>query len=823
MPVKEPHLVVAVPPIKNEAVPAEGEDPVEFFKARMAKQLRAEGLVKPAAAVDVDTSHIRSPYGLNPAAAEAQSQALQEELAAISSIPDASGSPAAGNIDVLINQTNPNQSSPDVVDANAQALDKGGKRTRRRGKETKKPVSSAVPVQPVIQATPVSRPYEALRRIQKENGLGEMIPQEILDTQKAPTVEGSVPKKEAALKTPPMELELAQEEIASEVPETALEKLQKEVDKLRQEYAESDVKNTKAFEPLMRFFRTLSGGDDADTAFLKSEYHSKLTELKNVELEKIKQSGLSGKALKEAMAALLTTYKFEEPERLYAARIQERLAHQKWPGKILGSLEWLGKQYSKRSFATKMIASGACLAAAAVTGGAAPMIARRVVTGAGAAVGIDALLEKRASLKTRSRAEKEKDEQLYVMTVGREDEDFSIEADLQDLERFLDKDIASLNKKLQKRKLGAVFRKTAALGIGFGAGYAAAPVLEAIDNTDVVGTIKEKIAALMNAPEASASLAPEKDVMAEMPPAEPYNPPTDAAQMAAFGEVAGDQGSVSAKMLEEYKVTAADGKKGLWGILDARLPENLTGEDRNRAIANLQRIMQDKLDGMSPAEDKAAGFPTGNISEIHKGTTLHLDKVLSPSDIEKALSGEKMPSVRAAVLDTPIRETVTPISPAPSLDQILESQLPENPPTEAENMKAVRESLVTKYDDARDPKMYLREHPEQVRWFNTKLGTLRMELFLTNEVQSLTESGPSVNPFMDPKLGNTPVSDVLKGKSPLHYSQKLQFERFQAACEKAFGEGGAQIRAGATVNQHTAEMLTKAALEGIKIKGFFKP
>ena len=810
-----PDLKLVTPKIwegsPNPGVDAALEAAKQQFEEDLKQAFSSDGAVP-----DVDTSGVLpSPYGLSPDEAQAKSEEAAQEMAAIS--------PA-----------------PDTVDANAEALDKGrNKTTRRRKKKLKTAPPTTPPPTQSAQAAPASEPMEAVKRIQREKGLGEGVPRNILDRQKAPEIEGVTPQNEITPTLSPIELNLGdpKEEVplsqspeniaVPETPDTVVDRLQKEVDELRKQYAQSDVENAGKWGFLKGIFPHLKSSKDADTKFFESDYRSKLTDLKTAELERIKQSGLSGTALKQEMAGLLLKFKFNEPADLNRARIDARLAKQKWPGKVFGKLEQLGKAYNKfygkLSLKTRMILSGMSVVIG-VTAGAAPMIARRVVIGVGAAVGVDAALEKRAEKKEHSRAENETEEQLNLIIGDKEEKDISMESDLQDLERFLDEDIASLNKKLQKKKLNALLRKTVALGVGIGLGGAAGPLLEMIDNTDTVEAVKEKISAL-RAPSVEA---------AEMPAPEPYNPPTNAAQMAAVSEAtAVGEGSVSAKILEDYKVIAEDGKKGLWGVLDKKLPDTLTGEDRNRAIAHLQQMMQEKLNGMSPAERAAAGFPTGNIDQIYKGTALHLDKVLSPDAVDKALSGEKIPSASVSVPDTPIRETVTEITPSASpLDQYLDAHTP----TEAENTAKVREALITEYDDARDPKTYLKAHPEQVKWFNNKLGTLRMEIFLTSEVERLSEQGE--NAFADPKVGHTSAAQVLSDRkvlgsnpfasydravNPLHYSQMQQFERFQAACEKAFGEGGAQVRAGATVNQHTAEMLTKAALEGVTIKGFFKP
>ncbi|MBP9727815.1 MAG: hypothetical protein KBD27_00395 [Candidatus Moranbacteria bacterium] len=109
-----------------------------------------------------------------------------------------------------------------------------------------------------------------------------------------------------------------------------------------------------------------------------------------------------------------------------------------------------------------------------------------------------------------------------------------------------------------------------------------------------------------------------------------------------------------ATLREDYTVTSADGKKGLWGILEKRLPEGVRPADQNRIIASLENLMRKDLAKMSPAEQAIAGFPKGTLDLIYKGDVIQFDKFpsLTPERIQAIMDGQSVtPSVVDRVTD----------------------------------------------------------------------------------------------------------------------------------------------------------------------------
>ncbi len=456
-----------------------------------------------------------------------------------------------------------------------------------------------------------------------------------------------------------------------------LDGLRTEVDLFRRAYIEMDHKQDTKWKKLKRFFGMNIGGErgDPDTESLRQRYEEILTKLKEAELAAIDRKGLSADEVKSEMVRLLNYFTLGEQIKMKLDRQEVESQDKKWSGKITGKFEDLGTWYNGLSPKKKLIAGAIGIAAggvALVSGGtavgtaaAAGLFLKRMVTTAGAKVFADGALEQGEEWLAKHLAEKgnaKKMEELGVLTEG----GISPEA-FGKLDSLLTQDIKSLDRKLQQSKRNEIWRKTGTWGLAiagatyfsyragmsaFGdhdnAGRSAADRARDLERVMRERGIKPPGAALT--PETGASAAGvERATAASIPASASSAPGASASTMVPRAELASTQvvKPEIASLQKVYEVTGADGKRGLWGILDNRLPEGFKG-DKNRAIQLMQNAMREKLDAMSPAERAQLGFPKGlpdsrvNLDFIKPGDKIDFGALLSPQEIQDALDGKSV-------------------------------------------------------------------------------------------------------------------------------------------------------------------------------------
>jgi len=295
-------------------------------------------------------------------------------------------------------------------------------------------------------------------------------------------------------------------------------------------------------------------------------------------------------------------------------------------------------------------------------------------------------------------------------------------------------------------------------------------------------------------------------------------------------------------------VTLDDRERGLWGILEQHLPEDMLPQtEKNRIIQSLENIIQQKLDHMSAAELKEVGFPKGSVGQIYAGTEIDLGKLLTPDEIQAVMEGKNvtLSSVEAPshvggqhLAPRPVPETAPPATP----QEAVSSQAMAPQPSSVKPAPVLdthrSETLVQKNISA-DPLAYLREHPEALGRYNSTLGRLRMGIFMMNPGEGGVpmEYDYTLN---GEKLGSTQISQVLKDlkgfdrgflqnldydrvKNPLHYDQMRELGKFIEASGKAFGPKLASAEAGESIDHYTRRMAMVALQTGKEIKGFYKP
>jgi hypothetical protein len=192
--------------------------------------------------------------------------------------------------------------------------------------------------------------------------------------------------------------------------------LKSETEDMRARYVKEDYDNTNAWAKVRSFFRLKDKEQNPDTLYWQAQYDNKLIDLQDLELEKIKQSGLRGKELKEAMAGMLRYFKYDEAVSVIDARTRYRAENRGWGERIVDAFGALGRNYNRLSFKEKMaltvLLTGGAMGAAASGGFAAGALAtfffasKRTMGGAAMFAGVEMLLEKMGDKRRAAQADK---------------------------------------------------------------------------------------------------------------------------------------------------------------------------------------------------------------------------------------------------------------------------------------------------------------------------------------------------------------------------------------------------------------------------------
>lgn len=475
--------------------------------------------------------------------------------------------------------------------------------------------------------------------------------------------------------------------------EKIIEDLITTVGEMRLDYVTTDYKQNSAWQKIRRFFgKNLSEeSSDSDTESARGRYERALMNLQEAQLALIKASNLSPEALRERMAGMLRYFKYDEQIKLAETRNQVKIENLKFSSRnpeketsmvkvgreLVNGLqqgvtlaEQIGRFYNKRSRVEKFALAGVALGAglfggAAVAGGLVGI--RRALSTAGLAVTIDTAVLTRQDNKRLKQMEEEQANDLKILEQNKEHTQYDFEL----LDNFLKRDIKLSDEKFQARKHQDIIRRSAVwgasvagmLGISYGASHFREWLPGGRSAAEQAGDLERVMRergikppgvgasapvverASVAATPASASSAP---TAAFAPERAPSAPGASASTMVPRAEVVPTQAVKPeiASLQKVYDVTGADGKRGLWGILDNRLPEGFKG-DKNRAIQLMQNAMREKLDAMSPAERAQLGFHKGvpgkvNLDFIKPGDKIDFGALLTPQEIQDALDGKSV-------------------------------------------------------------------------------------------------------------------------------------------------------------------------------------
>lgn len=643
-----------------------------------------------------------------------------------------------------------------------------------------------------------------------------------------------------------------------EEPKSELDELRAKVQEERFAYVETDYLQNSAWSKIKNILRLGEEREDVDTQSALQMYKNALMQLQEAELELVKKSGLSGDQLKQRLAGILMYVKYNEEAELMRARNQVRIQKQnKWE-KAVAQFEEVGRWYNGLSRTTKFAAAagfgGLALAGGAIGGGSAAVVTgvlfvKRAVAGAGLAITLDTLAEGILDKRRLTRAKKETEEGLDAdyrtgSTMRGQEHPSSqeeFESDFYDLlKNNIQLQTEDLDKRFKSRKREALLRRSGAWATAAVAtlGYSAyrswfggestpgaAPVQgpdasqsdldQALKDLKGEGAASAESGASAPASATSAASAPEAAASTAGQGASPLPTPEPAPAVAEA--VPGKVGT----LLEIYDVTSADGKKGLWGIFEQRLPAGFDG-DKNKAIQSLNNLVAEKVKDMSPDKLKEVGLRTNDISKIYPGDKIDFSKLLTREEIQSVLDGKSVaaPAVSNEVIER-VTAKVTETAPqvlggedavmkAAEDEMIAQDRLAHGyTPAEQAALNAAEDQMIADSKAAeltpnavrtaaaetmkapsnpfelKSLKVFLQENPDRIPEFKNTLGGIRQVMFETPDVNMMNPSRAVYFDYrVQPMMGRVDMLRVLE------YSRDLRTGALQ---EYAFNQSGGPI------------------------------
>lgn len=530
-------------------------------------------------------------------------------------------------------------------------------------------------------------------------------------------------------------------------------------------------------------------------------------------------------------------------------------------------------KYGKLILAASVSTAAVGIATGGVGTAAVGLLAlKRLAAGAGVAVTLEDVSERMVRArreKRRANVEKEHEVRFDAME---SEEDLEIklgnkqEIDFSKLEKYLKEVSAKTRKGEGARRRNELLRKSGAIFAGavLGSGAAAHFANEYIGGASRAHAAAPGSVLESGAPAAGPGSGPS---IAETPAvAEPLKDtrtipvPTEAGVVPESAEAmqvipaASELSRGSAKeLLESHAVKRGE---SIWKLATKAVVD-VSGMDE-RSTSRFAKLVElrltEKLEA-SPELARSAGFVAdadGKFSphRIQAGAKLELGKLLSQDELakmlEEAKGGSPISAPSVAVPDTPIRETVYPIStPALSEAEIAareEVRIAERiPPISADERAAIvatfPESPTTELIKPDGNVMkYIGGLPkeEQEKLFRS-FKKVSIELFQTNEVMGGEVYDMRYDPVVHPELAKAKLAGILADhkllaknplvgydrlKNPLHWSQMEEVAKFTRASAKAFGESVAQPKTTESVQEYTLRMIAIARNQGVKIPGF---
>lgn len=562
-----------------------------------------------------------------------------------------------------------------------------------------------------------------------------------------------------------------------------INRLNEEVTDLRRRYVQEDGDQTSLRKKLASFLRVRT---DFSQGEWRKLYEEKIIELQQAEVAMMQgEMDETGKRLsrvqtKEGMERLLRYYKLDEHLNLIEERTRYQAEHKDFPVMILDSLGALGRRYNALSFKQKMmltaalagVAGGAALAGGAVTGAAtALMWLKRGAAGAGVAVGMEAIWEKKAKDKRGAQAGEEVDRQLAGLSGSMSEPDFS------GLSALLEADARAGDAALQQEKRASTLRKAGAITVGGLVG--GSTLLSGFDETSVVQESADGREAVMTPAEEGSGGARENlttsSAAVQTPPSLdithglPFGLTTDLSESPGEGMVydpgSGGTLSESAKFPEGLnglrEAHTVQPGESVWRILEARAA-GLEGAQKTYFIDALK----DRLGELSPQEVREMGITTGSLDKLIPGETIDFSKHLTPDVVQTAWeeahavaqepSASSLASSESASLmpspGVPERLSDSAVAPA-TPDSIAESAgsaSPDAPSPEAEveamdglqgtDIQYDRAIILGNEYDLKQYKSYFIQHPDAFDAFR-KTGETYLNFIFENDQGAIRDTG----------------------------------------------------------------------------------
>lgn len=441
--------------------------------------------------------------------------------------------------------------------------------------------------------------------------------------------------------------------------------LRARVDAARHEYVQEDYENTNKWLKVKNFFRGIKQEKSADTEYYQAQYNNALIDLRNAELEKIKQSGLEGKELHEALAGTLQYFKYDESVNVSQERTQVRAEHQGFSGKAIEMMETFGRAYNRLSFEKKIFLTaaltGVAVAAGAAGGAAVSAVAglallKRAAASAGLAVGTEALLENFGNRRRMSKADKETEEQLAGL------DELSSEQKFLDVEKMLEADIFYSDTRLQQAKKASAYRKLGAVtvGVAVGSGWLSQIMMEKLGGNGAIDWIKERFETQSTgeAFDESALIEPSLDT-AETAGGTPEAAETVSQKMELPDEVTGPNDMAKLKAAAEYMAASPEVQaqiREVSGMTDEQLRALASSAARNASEKfhdilsssyevkpgdSVWKILSARVEGLEGSQKTyfidALKDKIGDI-RLEAGEKLDFSDYLTQEEIEKAFA-----------------------------------------------------------------------------------------------------------------------------------------------------------------------------------------
>jgi len=609
------------------------------------------------------------------------------------------------------------------------------------------------------------------------------------------------------------------------------------VREFRAAWVKEDAETTTAWKKIRSMFGIEKDKKKGENQVL---YENALQNLREAEIETLQNdASLTREQQSRRAEQLLRYYKIDESKNLIDERVRYKSEHFSDASafeKMTVLFGNMGRAYNRIPLKGKLAITAAFLGITTATvlsgGGGTALgamafvsVIRKIASGAGTTVGVEALLESFGERSKTTQSEEEIQEQLKIF--GKENLSAKPEVNIDVLNAFLKKDIASLNGKLQNEKRVKTWRKLGAVGVGglVGSGWLTQVAMDHLGGNEAVDWTKNHIVnAFYGSEVLPANISAKPIIPAE---AQPVVKPDMISGMFDKDYVVQKGDSVwkiagrladTMKLDEPEKTHFIDALKDQYGDVQLKAGETINfsshGIDEKfiaDVLAQTKALSSDQLSSIVSNDAKIAEYVTNHpktmltnarVDEILGSGSPHQSDVIKMTDGNTLLAG----GIDGSNPDIAIQET--------------------------------RNVLVQENIAFTDPKAYLTEHPEDFGRFNTTLGRIRMNIFMMNpgEASVPIEYDYTMN---GQKLGATKMSDVLKDvngfeneklgyrydriQNPLHYDQMKELVRFTEASEKAFGVKFSQVEAGENIDHYTRRMTTVALRTGKEIKGFFKP